>query len=152
MEWGAPLHSAPLRGPGRNTRTSRTRWAVDVAGGLNMDLQQTVVAADGRHVSSIAAQLHEDARIRFRERVQIGRPDEREGFWPGPLWADRHDRPLLRHRAELGCRRHTRRTRASINESHYPADTFGAVSDAESIVPAPARRNAEPRNGDGLIG
>ncbi len=89
--------------------SSRTRWVFDVAGGLNVDRQPTVVAADARHVSSVAGQLHEDGRIRFRERVQIGRSDEREGFWSGPLWADRHDRPLLRRRAEPGGRRRTRR-------------------------------------------
>ena len=38
----------------------------------------------------------------MRERVQIGRSDERQGFWSGSLHADIDGAPLLRHRVELG--------------------------------------------------
>ena len=41
-------------------------------------------------------------RIRVRERIQIGRTGERQGFWSGSLHADFNGEPLLRHRIELG--------------------------------------------------
>ena len=41
--------------------------------------------------------------MRLRERVQIGRTDERQGFWSGSLHADVNGEPLFRHRIELGA-------------------------------------------------
>jgi urease accessory protein len=35
--------------------------------------------------------------------VQIGRTNEREGFWSGSLHVDLDGAPLLRHRVELGA-------------------------------------------------
>ena len=52
--------AAALALPGPSTRTSHTRWAIDVADGLNVDLQPAVVAADARHVSSVVVQMHDD--------------------------------------------------------------------------------------------
>jgi urease accessory protein len=65
-------------------------------------VEPTIVAADARHLSEVRVQLAEAARLRIRERVQIGRTDEREGFWSGTMSADRCGLPLLRHRLELG--------------------------------------------------
>jgi len=114
--------------PGANTTTSHTRWAVDVFGSLDIDLEPTVVAADARHLSSGTLTLHGDAEVRFRERVQIGRCNEREGFWSGSLHADRDDRPLLRHRVELGAGSLAddaiSAPRACVNELRYPATAF----------------------------
>ncbi|WP_406815597.1 urease accessory protein UreD [Mycobacterium sp. M23085] len=114
--------------PGRKTRTSQTRWEIETAGSLDIDLEPTVVAADARHLSSGSLILRDDARVRFRERVQIGRCDEADGFWSGSLHADRDGRPLLRHRVELGAGSLADDAidapRAAINELRYPADSF----------------------------
>lgn len=131
VEAGARLHlrsaAATVALPGATTRTSHARWQFDVAGVLDVDLEPTVIAADARHVSTIELRLHEDARVRFRERVQIGRSGELEGFWTGSLHVDRHDRPLLRHRVELGAGSLADDAlcapRASVNELRYPATT-----------------------------
>jgi urease accessory protein len=88
--------------PGPGTRESHSSWTIDVAGELDVDLEPTIVAADARHLSEVRVQLAEAAQLRIRERVQIGRTDEREGFWSGTLSADRCGVPLLRHRLELG--------------------------------------------------
>jgi urease accessory protein len=88
--------------PGPGTRKSHSCWTIEVAGELDLDLEPTIVAADARHLSEVRVQLAEAAQLRIRERVQIGRTDEREGFWSGTLSADRRGVPLLRHRLELG--------------------------------------------------
>jgi urease accessory protein len=117
--------------PGADCRTSYARWEIDVTGTLDLDLEPTVVAAGARHLSSAVLRLHRDANIRLRERVQIGRCDEREGFWSGTLLADRDSRPLLRHRVELGAGSPAddaiSAPRAMINELRYPANTFNAA-------------------------
>ena len=88
--------------PGPGIRKSHSCWMIEVAGELDVDLEPTIVAADARHLSELRVQLTEAAQLRIRERVQIGRTDEREGFWSGTLSADRCGVPLLRHRLELG--------------------------------------------------
>ncbi len=142
VERGARLRvrsaAATVALPGASTRTSHAHWAIEVAGDLDVDLEPTVVAADARHLSSIGLRLHGDGSIRLRERVQIGRSGEREGFWSGSLHADRNDRPLLRHRVELGngsladdalCT-----PRANISELRYPASDPGVEIDPRSTV------------------
>lgn len=118
--------------PGANTLTSHTHWAVDVLGSLDIDLEPTVVAADARHVSSGTLIMHKDSEVRFRERVQIGRCNEREGFWSGSLQADCDDRPLLRHRVELGAGSLAddaiAAPRAVVNELRYPATAFAETA------------------------
>lgn len=120
--------------PGPGTPTSHAHWRIEVSGCLDLDLEPTVVAADARHVSSVALFLHDDGRIRFRERVQIGRCHEHEGFWSGSLHADRDGRPLLRHRVELGAGSLAddaiSAPRATVNELRYPAGDFGDTPDA----------------------
>ena len=106
VEPGARLRlrsaAASVALPGPGTRTSHSCWTIEVAGELDVDLEPTIVAADARHLSEVRIELADAARLRIRERVQIGRTDEREGFWSGTLFADRCGVPLLRHRLELG--------------------------------------------------
>jgi urease accessory protein len=120
--------------PGADTVTSHARWGMEVAGCLDVDLEPTVVAADARHLSSVLLRLCDDGRVRIRERVQIGRCNEQQGFWSGSLRADRDGRPLLRHRVELGAGSVADDVigapRGNVNEFRYPATTF-----AEAIQP-----------------
>jgi len=88
--------------PGTTTPESHAFWTLDVAGDLDIDPQPTVVAAASRHFTSTRLDLTGAGRIRLRERIQIGRSDERQGFWSGSLHADIDRAPLLRHRIELG--------------------------------------------------
>lgn len=114
--------------PGPTTPTSHAHWEIEAAGCLDVDLEPTVVAGAARHVSSVVLALHDEGRVRFRERVQIGRCGEREGFWSGSLHADRDRLPLLRHRTELGTGSLAddaiSAPRAAINELRYPATSF----------------------------
>lgn len=143
VERGARLRlrsaAATVALPGANGPTSHAHWDVQVTGSLDIDLEPTVVAADARHVSSAAFALHDGARVRFRERVQVGRYEERQGFWSGSLRADRDDRPLLRHRVELGAGSPAddiiAAPRASIHELRYPDTAFADTAiDAGSTV------------------
>ncbi|MCX2929652.1 urease accessory protein UreD [Mycobacterium sp. CVI_P3] len=88
--------------PGAATAQSQACWHIEAAGELDLDPEPTIVAADARHCSELRVCLEETSRVRIRERVQIGRTDEREGFWSGALYADVAATPLLRHRVELG--------------------------------------------------
>jgi urease accessory protein len=106
VEAGARLRvrtaAATVTPPGSATLESHTFWTFEVAGDLDVDPQPTVVAATSRHFTSTRVQLTGSDRVRLRERVQIGRSGERQGFWSGSLHADVHGAPLLRHRIELG--------------------------------------------------
>jgi urease accessory protein len=118
--------------PGANTNESHAIWSLDVAGALDLDPEPTIVAATSRHHTSTRLDLGENGRIRLRERVQIGRSDERQGFWSGSLHADIDGTPLLRHRIELGSGAvaddEIATPLAAISELHYPdadAETAG---------------------------
>ncbi|MGE2721875.1 urease accessory protein UreD [Mycolicibacterium celeriflavum] len=89
--------------PGVKTLDSHAIWELDVAGELDLDPEPTVVAAASRHHTSIRLGVGAHGRIRLRERVQIGRSGERQGFWSGSLHADVDGVPLLRHRIGLGA-------------------------------------------------
>jgi urease accessory protein len=89
--------------PGPRTRESLSRWEIDCAGEIDVDVEPTVVAADSRHHSDVRIELAELAGIRMRERVQIGRTGERQGFWSGRARADLPGGPLLRHGVEVGA-------------------------------------------------
>lgn len=82
--------------------------------------------------------LHDEGSIRLRERVQIGRFGEREGFWSGALGADRNDRPLTRHRVELGVGSLADDAlgalRANISELCYPATISDEPADSRTTV------------------
>lgn len=142
MERGAQLRlrsaAATVALPGVDTLTSHAHWEIDVTGTLDVDLEPTVVAASARHLSHATLRLHDDGRVRLRERVQIGRCNEREGFWSSSLQADRHGRPLLRHRVELGAGSLAddviAAPRATISELRYPATAFTDAIDARSTV------------------
>jgi urease accessory protein len=143
VEAGARLNlrsaAAAVVLPGADSLTSHARWDIEVSGDLDIDLEPTIVAAAARHVSTVTLTLRDDARVRFRERVQIGRCDEREGFWSGSLKADRVDRPLLRHRLELGAGSLAddaiAAPRAMISELSYPTtDYVPAVPDGCTVL------------------
>jgi urease accessory protein len=128
VEAGARLRvrtaAATVTLPGAMTPESHTVWALEVAGDLDVDPQPTVVAATSRHFTSTRVELAVAGRIRLRERIQIGRSDERQGFWSGSLHADVDGAPLLRHRIELGSGSVADDAlgtpMASVSEFHYP--------------------------------
>jgi urease accessory protein len=124
--------------PGPGTATSHAGLRFEVAGHLDVDLEPTVVAADARHLSHVLVDLHDDGQVRLRERVQIGRCNEHQGFWSGSLHADRDGVPLLRHRVELGAGSVTddviASPRAVINEFRYPATSFAQALQPGSTV------------------
>jgi urease accessory protein len=118
--------------PGAASLESHSIWTLDVEGELDIDPEPTVVAAAARHLTSTRLNLTADSRVRLRERVQIGRTNEQQGFWSGSLYADVDGSALLRHRIELGNGSVTadelNRPAACISELHYPesdADTAG---------------------------
>jgi urease accessory protein len=106
VEAGARLRvrtaAATVTLPGSTTPESHAFWTLEVAGDLDVDPQPTIVAATSRHFTSTRVELTGSGRVRLRERIQIGRSGERQGFWSGSLHADVDASPLLRHRIELG--------------------------------------------------
>jgi urease accessory protein len=128
VEPGARLRlrtaAATVTLPGSATVESHALWTLEVAGDLDVDPQPTVVAATSRHFTTTRLELAESGRIRMRERIQIGRSDERQGFWSGSLHADVDGSPLLRHRIELGSTSvaddELGAPLACISEMHYP--------------------------------
>jgi urease accessory protein len=136
VEPGARLRlrtaAATVTLPGATTPESHAFWTLEVAGDLDVDPEPTVVAATSRHFTSTRLDLGASGRARLRERIQIGRSDERQGFWSGTLHADVDGTPLLRHRIELGNGSVTDdelgAPLACISELHYPdadVDTAG---------------------------
>jgi urease accessory protein len=118
--------------PGAATSTSHACWQLDVAGEADIDLRPTIVAADARHHTETQLRLTGGGAVRLRERVQIGRCGERQGFWSGTLHADVDCAPLLRHRIELGrgsvADDELDAPLACVSELHYPgsnAETAG---------------------------
>ena len=59
-------------------------------------------AGRSRHVTSTRLEPSGSGRIRLRERVQIGRSGEQQGFWSGSLHADADGKSVLQNRIELG--------------------------------------------------
>jgi urease accessory protein len=135
VEAGARLRvrsaAATVTLPGSATLESHAFWTLEVAGDLDIDPQPTVVAAASRHFTSTRVELTDSARVRLRERIQIGRSDERQGFWSGALHADVGGSPLLRHRIELGngsvADDALGTPMACISEFHYPEASFDAA-------------------------
>lgn len=116
--------------PSAATPESHTYWDIESAGALDIDPQPTVVAGASRHLTTTRIRLTNAGGIRLRERVQIGRSGEREGFWSGALHADVDGAPLLRHRVELGTGSVTDdalgRPLACVNELRYPETSFAS--------------------------
>jgi urease accessory protein len=138
VERGAALRvrsaAATVALPGRSTASSAAHWHLEVSGDLDVDPQPTVVAGGSRHMTSTRLLVDDAGRIRMRERIQIGRTDERQGFWSGLLHADVGGHPLLRHRIELGEESATHdllgMPLASVSELRYPdiaTDALGTV-------------------------
>jgi urease accessory protein len=136
VEPGARLRlrtaAATVTLPGSATLESHAFWTLEVSGDLDIDPQPTVVAANSRHFTTTRLNLTGSGRIRLRERIQIGRSHERQGFWSGSLHADVDRSPLLRHRIELGsgsvAEDELGAPLACISELHYPdsdVDTAG---------------------------
>lgn len=128
VESGARLSvrtvAATVALPGAATVESHATWTLEIAGDLDLDPEPTIVAATSRHHASTRLTLAEAGSVRLRERVQIGRTDEHQGFWTGSMHADVDDRPLLRHRVELGngsvADDDIAAPRACVSELHYP--------------------------------
>lgn len=138
VEAGARLRvrtaAATVTLPGSSTVESHATWLLEVDGELDLDPQPTVVAAASRHVTTTRLDLADDARVCVRERIQIGRTGERQGFWSGSLHADVGGEPLLRHRVELGdgsvAHDEIGAPMACVSELHYPdvdVDTAGVA-------------------------
>jgi urease accessory protein len=124
--------AATMTLPGPTTHESHSIWTLEVAGELDVDPQPTVVAAASRHITSTRLAIDASGRVKLRERIQIGRSGERQGFWSGSLHADVDGSALLRHRIELGrgsvADDELTAPMACISELHYPetdADTTG---------------------------
>ena len=135
VEPGARLRvrsaAATMAMPGTVTMESRASWDLEVAGDLDLDPQPTIGAGQARHLSTIRLTLTGDGRARLRERVQIGRSYERQGFWSGSMHADVDGAPLLRHRVELGAGSVTDdelgTPLACVSELRYPDTAFDAT-------------------------
>ncbi|WNG90745.1 urease accessory protein UreD [Mycobacterium sp. ITM-2016-00318] len=138
VEAGARLRirsaAATVALPGRGTTESTAHWHLEVAGDLDLDPEPTVVAGGSRHSMSTRLSVEDSARVRLRERIQIGRTGEQQGFWSGALYADVSGRPLLRHRVEIGQGSATHDVigapLASVSELRYPDvahDAMGTV-------------------------
>ena len=132
VEAGARLRlrsaAATMVLPGAANVESQASWSLEVAGDLDLDPQPTIVAGSSRHVTSTRLVVHGSGRARLRERIQIGRSFEREGFWSGTLHADVDGAPLLRHRIELGTGSvaddELGAPRACVSELRYPETAF----------------------------
>jgi urease accessory protein len=116
--------------PGNLRMESRSSWDLEVAGLLDLDPQPTIVAGRARHTSTTRLCLAAGGRARLRERVQIGRSYERQGFWSGSMHADVDGAPLLRHRVDMGTGSVTDdelgTPMACVSELRYPEVTFDA--------------------------
>lgn len=132
VEAGARLRlrsvAATIALPAVQEVTSHACWTVHCDGELDIDMEPTVVAATARHLTQTRVEIANTAALRLRERVQIGRSGERDGFWSGALRVDSDGRPLLRHRVEVGMGSVADDTlaapRAMISELRYPTDAF----------------------------
>ncbi|APE34415.1 urease accessory protein [Nocardia mangyaensis] len=120
--------AATIALPSTATPLSVAHWRFEVGEGaeLDFDPEPTIVAGGAHHHTVTAVLLAPDARLRLRERVQLGRSGEDGGGWRGDVIADLGEIPLLRHRLELGAGTVTddrlRAPRALDSELVYPDD------------------------------
>ncbi|MGQ4616182.1 urease accessory protein UreD [Nocardia sp. R7R-8] len=120
--------------PGAATPYSCGRWQLDVGSGgvLDFDPEPMIVAGGARHHTVTTIRLGSGARLRMRERVQLGRAGEDGGAWRADLIADVDDTPLLRHRLALGADTPAddalSAPRALESELVYPDDRAAAVT------------------------
>lgn len=125
--------------PGATTTQSRSGWELEVAGELDLDPEPTVIAGGSSHQATTRLQIAEAGRVRLRERVQVGRAGEQQGFWEGALHVDHDALPVVRHRVELGAGAvgddEIATARAYVSEFRYPESDFGVVRTAERYEP-----------------
>ncbi|TCJ95312.1 urease accessory protein UreD [Nocardia alba] len=97
--------AATIALPGTDTVVSTAHWRFDIGEGaeLDFDPEPTIVAGGAHHHVVTTVQIAPDARLRLRERVQVGRSGEDDGGWRGDLLAELGAVPLLRHRLQLGA-------------------------------------------------
>ncbi|MFD3743606.1 urease accessory protein UreD [Nocardia sp. NPDC058633] len=120
--------AATIALPGADTVVSTAHWRFEVGEGaeLDFDPEPTIVAGGAHHHAVTTVQVAPDARLRLRERVQVGRSGEDGGGWRGDLLADLGTVPWLRHRLELGAFSPTddrlSAARALDSELVYPDD------------------------------
>lgn len=132
VEAGAKLRvrsvAATLVLPSVATPESHSTWDFQVYGALDVDPEPTVIAGSSRHLTLTRLHLGDTGRARIRERIQIGRHGEPDGYWTGSLHADVVGTPLLRHRVELGTDSvaddEIAAPRACISELRYPQTDF----------------------------
>lgn len=137
--------------PGASDLQSHSSWDLEVAGELDVDPQPTVVAGGSRHLTATRARLAAGARLKIRERVQIGRTGEHHGFWSGSMYADIDAVPLLRHRVELGAGSvaddELGAPRACVSVLRYPEATF---DDSGTVLALAAGGSLSTWQGDRL--
>lgn len=120
--------AATIALPSARTPMSVGHWHFEVGAGaeLDVDPEPMIVAGGACHHTVTTVRLAADARLRLRERVQLGRSGEDDGAWRGDLIADLDDLPLLRHRLALGAGTATddrlSAARAIDSELRYPDD------------------------------
>lgn len=139
VEAGARLRmrsvAAMLVLPGATTTQSHSAWDLEVAGELDLDPEPTVIAGGSSHRAMTQVQIADQGRVRLRERVQIGRAGEQDGFWDGCLHVDRDALPVVRHRVELGAGAvsddEIAAPRAYVSEFIYPESDFGVIRNAQ---------------------
>jgi urease accessory protein len=145
--------AATIALPGSSTVRSTAHWRIDVGedAELDFDPEPLIVAGAAEHHTITTLRLAPTARVRLRERVQIGRCDEDAGHWRGDLTADithlalpdserqpQSTVPLLRHRLELGpdtiADDLLGRPRALISELTYPDARMTVTEGTEGAV------------------
>lgn len=121
-----------LPGGASASSTSRWRYRIGAGGCLDVDAEPLIVAGGAHHTATTDVDLADGARLRLRERVQIGRVGEDGGGWRGDLRAAVDGRPLLVHAVELGPGTASDdlldAPRALISDLRYP-DADDAVTD-----------------------
>ncbi len=149
--------AATLALPGSATPLSSGRWHLEVGSGgvLDFDPEPMIVAGGARHHTVTTIRLASGARLRVRERVQIGRVGEDGGEWQGDLIADVDDLPLLRHRLALGAGTPAddalSAPRALESELVYPDESAAATSGlTQSRLPLAAGGSLSTRTGSVL--
>ncbi|WP_433575327.1 urease accessory protein UreD [Nocardia brasiliensis] len=149
--------AATIALPSAATPMSLAHWRFEVSSGgeLDFDPEPTIVAGGAHHHTVSTVRLAADARLRLRERVQIGRSGEAHGGWRGDLIADIGKTPLLRHRLELGLGAAADDAldapRALESELRYPDDRpEETVGLTDSRLPLAAGGTLRTRTGGAL--
>ncbi|MEV0683104.1 urease accessory protein UreD [Nocardia sp. NPDC050378] len=120
--------AATIALPSTTSPVSSARWHFEVGAEaeLDFDPEPTIVAGGAHHHAVTTVVLGPGARLRLRERIQLGRSGEDGGGWRGDLIADVGELPLLRHRLELGAGTSAddrlSAARALDSELRYPDD------------------------------